>query len=168
MMTTVTLSEPCVSRIYRCEDIVVEPRSHRLEQGGHPVFVEPKAYAVLVVLLEQPGMMIHKNELLDAVWGHRNVTPGVLCRVISQLRHALGDLAQHPRYIATVNCLGYRFIGEVYCQEAPPDTLPLAEFTTTSSTDVRGDRTPDGTPFPRRLDRRYLGERRAHLAPRMR
>lgn len=119
------LSKPCNCWIYRCDDIVVEPRAHRLERNGRPVFVEPKAYAVLVSLLEQAGTMVDKNELLDAVWGHRNVTPGVLSRVISKLRHALGDSASCPHLIATVNCLGYRFIGRVYRQAAVPAVLTM-------------------------------------------
>ncbi|WP_172461681.1 winged helix-turn-helix domain-containing protein [Dyella jiangningensis] len=105
--------------IYQCEDIVVEPRAHRLERAGVALSVEPKAFAVLVVLLQQAGEVVGKDELLDAAWGHRHVTPGVLTRVISQLRHTLGDCAGNPRYIATVHTLGYRFIGDVQ-RVAPP------------------------------------------------
>lgn len=107
-------SYPDCGWIYQCDDIVVEPRAHRLERSGIAVSVEPKAYAVLVVLLQQAGEVVGKDALLDAAWGHRHVTPGVLTRVISQLRHALGDCASRPRYIATVHSLGYRFIGDVH------------------------------------------------------
>lgn len=110
--------------IYQCDDIIVEPRAHRLERAGVELSVEPKAYAVLVALLQQPGEVVGKDTLLDAAWGHRHVTPGVLTRVISQLRHALGDSAGHPRYIATVHTLGYRFIGEVQKTELP-ETAPV-------------------------------------------
>lgn len=106
-------NEGCCGWIYHCDDIVVEPRAHRLERAGVSISVEPKAYAVLVVLLQQAGDVVGKNDLLDAAWGHRHVTPGVLTRVISQLRHSLGDCANDPRYIATVHSLGYRFIGDV-------------------------------------------------------
>lgn len=99
--------------IYQCDDIVVEPRAHRLERAGVALQVEPKAYAVLTALLQHAGDVVSKDDLLDAAWGHRHVTPGVLSRAISQLRRALGDCAAHPRYIATVHSLGYRFIGDV-------------------------------------------------------
>src|SRR5579871_3453712 len=99
--------------IYQFDDIVVEPRAHRVERAGIPVAVEPKAYAVLTKLLQHAGDVVSKDDLLDAAWGHRHVTPGVLSRAISQLRRALGDCAADPHYIATVHSLGYRFIGEV-------------------------------------------------------
>ena len=105
--------------IYQCDDIVVEPRAHRLERAGVALQVEPKAYAVLTALLQQAGDVVSKDELLDAAWGHRHVTPGVLSRAISQLRRALGDCAARPHYIATVHSLGYRFIGDVRRTAAP-------------------------------------------------
>lgn len=120
MVTNTILPAPGDGWVYRCDDIVVEPRAHRRERAGQPVLVEPKAYTVLVMLLEHAGTMLDKNALLDSAWGHRNVTPGVLSRVISQLRHALGDSSRQPRYIATVNCLGYRFVGMVHRQQASP------------------------------------------------
>lgn len=131
-----TLSQPANCWIYQCDDIVVEPRSHRLDRAGQPVPVEPKAYVVLVALMEQPGTMLDKNTLLDTAWGHRNVTPGVLSRVISQLRHALGDSPTRPRYIATVHSLGYRFIGQVSRRAAPPSlrtlSVPMSAFMDTT------------------------------------
>lgn len=109
--------------IYLCDDLVVEPRSHRLERAGAQLSVEPKAYAVLLVLLQQAGEVVSKDDLLDAAWGHRHVTPGVLTRAVSQLRHSLGDCASSPRYIATVHSLGYRFIGEVHRVPVAPLTV---------------------------------------------
>lgn len=127
-----------VDWIYQCDDIIVEPRAHRLERAGKPLSVEPKAYAVLVALLRQAGEVVDKDSLLDAAWGHRHVTPGVLTRVISQLRHALGDCATRPRYIATVHSLGYRFIGEVH--RTPSASLASPEWLSdVASNDERVD-----------------------------
>lgn len=113
--------------IYRFGDVEVEPTAHRLARRGSDVAIEPKAYAVLVALLDQPGKAFERDELLDRVWGHRHVTPGVLNRVVAQLRKALGDDAEHPRYIQTLHSLGYRFIAEV--QRVPagaPAPVPIA------------------------------------------
>lgn len=103
---------------YRFGNILVEPAAHRLERDGQPLPVEPKAYTLLLTLLRHAGELVSKDTLLDSVWGHRHVTTGVLNRVVSQLRHTLGDSSSQPRYIATVHSLGYRFIGEL--QRTPP------------------------------------------------
>lgn len=107
-------------RTYRFGDVEVEPLAHRAARAGADLDLEPKAFAVLVALLEQPGRAFERDELLDRVWGHRHVTPGVLNRVVAQLRKALGDSAENPRYIQTLHSLGYRFIADV--QVASDDT----------------------------------------------
>ncbi|MGO4223247.1 tetratricopeptide repeat protein [Lysobacter sp. TAF61] len=98
---------------YRFDDIVVDATAHTLSRAGTPQTVEPKAFAVLLMLLRRAGELVGRDELLDQVWGHRHVTPGVLTRVIAQLRHALGDDSQRPRFIQTQHALGYRFIGQL-------------------------------------------------------
>lgn len=112
--------------VYRFDNIVVEPAAHRLERDGQPVLVEPKVYMVLLTLLQHAGEMVGKDALLDNVWGHHHVSTGVLNRVVSQLRHALGDSTTRPRYIATVHSLGYRFIGNLQAAPAPPIDPPPA------------------------------------------
>lgn len=112
--------------LYQCDGIVVDPSAHLLERDGRAQPVEPKVYTVLLTLLQQAGKVVDKDTLLDAAWGHRCVTPGVLSHAISQLRRALGDSALHPRYIATVHTIGYRFIGEVHrrSRHTPVPTEP--------------------------------------------
>lgn len=98
---------------YRFDDIVVDLAARTLLRGGVPHPVEPKSFAVLQVLLDHHGELVTRDELLDKVWGHRHVTPGVLTRAVVQLRHALGDDSHDPRYIQTRHSLGYCFIGKL-------------------------------------------------------
>ena len=105
---------------YRFDDIVVDAAAHTLTRAGEAQTVEPKAFAVLLMLLRRAGELVGRDELLDEVWGHRHVTPGVSTRVIAQLRHALADDSQRPRYIQTQHALGYRFIGELRAGAEPP------------------------------------------------
>src|SRR5690554_676247 len=74
---------------FRFGDIEVDAASHGVTRAGEPQQLEPKAFAVLLALLERPGELVPRDELLDRVWGHRHVTPGVLTRAIAQLRAAL-------------------------------------------------------------------------------
>ncbi|HEY0505934.1 MAG TPA: winged helix-turn-helix domain-containing protein, partial [Lysobacter sp.] len=91
------------------DDITLDLAGRRLLRAGEVQPLEPKAFAVLCLLARAPGQVFSRDEILDAVWGHRHVTPGVLNRIITLLRHALGEDAQHPRYLHTVHGYGYRF-----------------------------------------------------------
>ena len=111
---------------FRFDGIVVDAVAHTLSKDGQRLQVEPKAFAVLLLLLRHAGELVNRDDLLDAVWGHRHVTPGVLTRVIAQLRHALDDHAHEPRYIQTMHALGYCFVGalEHEPEQAPEPTAP--------------------------------------------
>ncbi|MGY0798173.1 tetratricopeptide repeat protein [Lysobacter sp. A286] len=106
--------------------IVVDAVAHTLTRDGLPQAIEPKAFAVLLVLLRHADELVEHETLLDAVWGHRHVTPGVLTRAIAQLRAALDDHPHQPRFIQTQHALGYRFIGELEAVEStgPVDPPP--------------------------------------------
>ena len=106
-------SDPVAHPRYRFGDVAVDAAAHTLVVAGETVAVEPKAYAVLLELLARAGALVGKDELLDAVWGHRHVTSGVLTRAIAQLRAAIGDDPHAPRYIQTQHGVGYRFVGEL-------------------------------------------------------
>lgn len=96
---------------------VIDRIGGRLFQGGVAVDIAPKPAAVLVYLAERPGRLVSKDELLDAVWGHRHVSDSVLKVTVNALRQALGDDARSPQWLHTVPRRGYRFSDAV--QEAP-------------------------------------------------
>jgi len=91
----------------------------RLTCAGQPVALAPKPFAVLCALARAPRMLVTKNALLDAVWGHRFVSESVLKSAISEVRAALGDDPKQPRYIETVSRRGYRFIAAAVGAPSP-------------------------------------------------
>ena len=99
--------------VYECSGLRCDPANRRLTRGDKEVALEPKALATLVVLLERPDQLVTRDELLDAVWGHRYVSPATLSRVMVLLRRVFDDDADQPRAIRTVHGAGYRFIGPV-------------------------------------------------------
>src|SRR4051812_23242000 len=99
--------------VFRFDNVNVDAVEFRVSKDGEQVILEPKAFQVLIFLLENRGRLIPKDELLDAVWADSFVTPNALTRVVAQLRRALGDTSQNSRYIETVPTRGYRFIAEV-------------------------------------------------------
>lgn len=98
---------------YRCGDFNVDAANRRFTRGHTEVSLEPKAFAVILQLLARAGSLVTRNELLDAVWGHRYVTPSTLNRVIALVRSAFGDSVQDSRYVQTVHGAGYRYIGPI-------------------------------------------------------
>ncbi len=96
---------------FRFDAFELDEADARLKRDGKPVALAPKAFGVLCELARKPGVLVTKNALLDAVWGHQHVSESVLKTTISQVRAALTDDAAHPRYIETASRLGYRFIG---------------------------------------------------------
>jgi len=126
---------------YRFYDVEVDARSRRVLRGGTQLMLEPKAFAVLLELLRRSGSVVSRDALLDAVWGHRHVTPTVLNRIVAILRRELGDDADHPRLIRTVHGVGYMFIAALEAHAdgrgAPPSVL--ADASATAGTSV-----PDG------------------------
>lgn len=103
--------------IFRFDDVEVHEREFTLVKAGETLAVEPKAFRVLLTLLRNPGKLIGKEELLNAVWGDAAVTDNSLARSIALLRRLLGDETRNPRYIETVATVGYRFIGKVGVSE---------------------------------------------------
>src|SRR5215467_13940567 len=83
-----------------------------LWQGGRAISLRPKAFAVLKLLVENPGLLVTKQQVLDAVWPGTFIGDAVLKDNIRQLREALNDDAASPTYIETSHRRGYRFIGK--------------------------------------------------------
>lgn len=77
------------------------------------VALPPRALGLLTALVEQPGVVVSKRELMDAVWRDAFVTEASLNEAIRVLRDALGDDRARPAYIQTVHRRGYRFVGAI-------------------------------------------------------
>ena len=96
--------------VFRFGEYEVREREFLLIKGGEAMSVEPKAYRVLLFLLRNPGRLVKKDEIMNAVWGDCSVSDNSLTRSIATLRRLLGDDTREPRYIATVPTVGYRFL----------------------------------------------------------
>ena len=95
-----------------------------LWQGARSISLRPKAFAVLKLLVEHPGLLVTKQQVLDTVWPGTFVGDAVLKDNVRQLREALHDDAGSPVYIETAHRRGYRFIGKL--TETAPIKNPIA------------------------------------------
>ena len=109
----------------------LDPGSGQLYGDSRPIPLPPKALSLLEYLAERPGRLVKKSELLDAVWPGTFVADGALKVCIREIRRALGDDAQAPRFIETAHRRGYRFIADVArgasaAVAAPAEPAPAA------------------------------------------
>ena len=94
-------------------DCVLDSGTRELSRGGESVHLEPKAFALLELLIAARPEAISKSKLHDALWPKTFVSERSLARLVGDLRSAIGDRAEKPRFIRTVHRFGYAFCGEV-------------------------------------------------------
>ena len=99
--------------LYSFGEFNLNVEDHTLSRNGENVPVTPKMFDLLLVLVQHPGRVLRKDFLLQAVWPDSFVEEGNITFNIRQLRKALGDDAQSPTYIETIQRRGYRFIPPV-------------------------------------------------------
>ncbi|MGH9852468.1 MAG: winged helix-turn-helix domain-containing protein, partial [Blastocatellia bacterium] len=100
-------------RIYEFGPFRLDAAEHLLLRGGEAVPLTPKAFDLLLALVERHGHLLEKDELLKKVWPDTFVEEANLASNISQLRKALGDGENGQRYIETMPKRGYRFVASV-------------------------------------------------------
>jgi len=88
-------------------------RERRLSRGQVVIPLRLKVFDTLVVLVENAGRLVTKQELLDRVWPETSVEENNLNHNMSVLRKALDDRASGQHYIETVPRVGYRFVATV-------------------------------------------------------
>jgi DNA-binding winged helix-turn-helix (wHTH) protein len=89
-----------------------------LLRDGESIPLTPKVFDTLLLLIENRGQALEKQELLRKLWPDTFVDEGNLSQNISILRKALGDNTDEYRYIETIPKRGYRFVAEVAESEA--------------------------------------------------
>jgi DNA-binding winged helix-turn-helix (wHTH) protein/TolB-like protein len=103
------------------------------------VALEPQPARALALLLARADRLVTRDELKDAIWGkdtHVDFDRG-LAYCISQIRTALGDAGESPRFIQTIPKKGYRFIAPVHVPAAAETTPEVGE-----ARHAEGDRRP--------------------------
>ncbi|HKQ73096.1 MAG TPA: AAA family ATPase [Blastocatellia bacterium] len=84
-----------------------------LWRNEQAIALPPKEFQVLLYLVRNPGRLVTKDELIEAVWPETTVTDGVLKVSIRKIRATLDDDSKSPQFIETAHRRGYRFIGQI-------------------------------------------------------
>lgn len=104
-------------RVYEFGPFRLDVLKRRLSRDGEPVRLTPKAFELLLVLVQAAGRTVEKEELFAKVWPGTSVEENNLNQNITALRKSLGDSRQESQYIATIPGIGYRFVAEVRAVE---------------------------------------------------
>lgn len=112
-------ADTAVHREYQFGPFHLDARERRLSRGGETIPLRLKVFDTLLVLIENAGRLVTKQELLDAIWPGTTVEENNLNHNVSVLRKALGEGATGQQFIETVPRVGYRFVATVDAVATP-------------------------------------------------
>jgi Tol biopolymer transport system component/DNA-binding winged helix-turn-helix (wHTH) protein len=108
------------SRRYRFGDLSLDTGRRRVRRGDDTIPLTALSFDLLRVLVEEAPNVVEHEQLASKAWGARRiVSPENLAKRVMLLRQALGDQADHCRYIEGVRGRGYRLIPDVHVESTP-------------------------------------------------
>jgi TolB-like protein len=115
---------------YRFGSFRLDPEFEALYRGNEPIALGRRAAALLRALVERPGVLVSKDELIAAAWPGLAVEDSNLTVQIAALRRVLEDAGGEHR-IVTLPRRGYRFVGPVVTEECGDTGVAATEVTPT-------------------------------------
>ena len=110
---------------YEFESFQVDVRRRLLFHEGRSVRITPKAFEILLGLVQSGGRVISKDEIVTKVWPNCFVEAGNLAQNIFLLRRILGERKNEHKFIITIPGVGYRFVPFVRQSSGSPATRKL-------------------------------------------
>lgn len=114
----------------------VLPSQFLLLENDKPLSLGSRALEILIALLERPGELISKQDLMTRVWPNVFVTPANLTVHMSALRRTLRDGRDGNRFIINIPGRGYRFVAAVAAEVRSPSAFEKAPAVTQASTSL--------------------------------
>jgi eukaryotic-like serine/threonine-protein kinase len=124
------------------DDFEFDLRSFELRRSGQPLKLERIPMELLLLLIEQRGQLVSRDQIVERVWG-KDVfldTDNSINAAIRKIRLVLKDDPEQPRFVQTITGRGYRFIAQVEQSVPPAVSLPAAETPATPSDGLLGKR----------------------------
>jgi DNA-binding winged helix-turn-helix (wHTH) protein len=91
----------------------IDPRTWTLSREGQTVDLSPRLVEILAYLAARAGTIVTKDELLDRFWPDVHIAENTLTRAVADIRKAIGDSPEQPKYVQTLARRGYRFVPSV-------------------------------------------------------
>jgi DNA-binding winged helix-turn-helix (wHTH) protein len=113
-------------RVIRFAPFELDVRAAELRKYGVRLRLPGQSFRVLLLLLEHPGEVVLREEIRGMLWPNGTVVEfdHSINTAIKQIRAALGDSAESPRYVETLGRQGYRFIAPLDAQADPSSEPP--------------------------------------------
>src|SRR6185369_8329600 len=102
-----------INHFYRFGKFTLDTDQRVLLHEQKPVALPPKIFETLIILVENNGRIVEREELMTRLWPDTFVEEANVSFNVQQLRKFLGDNARNPLYIQTIARRGYRFIADV-------------------------------------------------------
>lgn len=99
--------------VMRFDGLVVDVDRHEVRVDDEPVVVTSLEFELLAAMAGAPGRVFSRRQLIERVWGWDFFGDERLVDVhVRNLRKALGDAAEHPRFVGTVRGVGYKLVAQ--------------------------------------------------------
>lgn len=99
--------------IYRFGAFSINSDTRQLLAGESELHLSPKAFELLLTLIEQRSRAVSKAELQELLWPSTYVGETNLATLVAEIRRALNDTAHDSAFVRTVHRFGYRFVADL-------------------------------------------------------
>jgi DNA-binding winged helix-turn-helix (wHTH) protein len=99
---------------FRFGPFLLDSHTRQLLREGDEVALSPKAFLLLLLLLNNRTRAMSREELQQELWPSTFVLETNLAGLVAEVRRALGDTAERPTFVRTMHRFGYRFIADVH------------------------------------------------------
>ena len=135
-----------IPQIVQFADYILDLQTAELRHNGTRIVLQDQPFQILATLIESPGHLVSREELIKRVWRSGTFVDfdQSLNRAVGRLREALGDDADHPRFVETLPRRGYRFVAATKCLPDPASlvSIPHTREENQSSVIPRADALP--------------------------
>lgn len=115
----------------RFDRFLVDDAGRRLLRDGSDVHLTPKAFELLLLLIEKRPAAVSKAAILESLWPGTYVLEANVANLVAEVRAALDDDSSRPRFVRTVPRFGYAFSGDL-AGAAQRASGPAEALTTTT------------------------------------
>ena len=134
--------------IYRFDSFVLDAERRELWKGTNTIAIEPQVFDLMILLIENNGRVVSKDEIIEEIWDGRIVSDATLSSRINAARRAVDDNGKDQLIIRTIVRRGFRFVADVIVDENRNSEADESDRDTTSPASVANMSSPAHAAYP--------------------